>query len=549
MSSGHVSRARRSISSGVPQKTNLSTDSTIKQNESNDEEARTLFDDFTRTLFDAGKILWDKFVGPAASTEPNEMKPLPKSPDLDHTSSSKHTNDPEYFLSPIKVRKVVPIEAEREDEILGDVIHSISKGNETNKNDVLSFSKDPFRWNDWKTTEINQEDDELSETNKMYQPPQYGTSFVRKNKLARQNSNNNQLVLRNQSEEVEYLKMIFKGEYKVPKIIEDEREEQLMLMQRDRAKNNRLKGISDLTEKIKNILLEKANDRKTKDEDLIFVREQKIKPLGENTRNFYHQRLLFDRSILEFDKESKTYKQLLEERKQIQDEVRKKKERTKDKRLVPKMSEGEINKVKQTLNRQDNAVLLNKDNIEVSVRDFKTLTPRRWLNDTIIEFFMKLIEKKTSKTVAFNSFFYTNLSERGYQGVRRWMKKKKTEIGELDKIFVPVNLNQSHWALGMIDVPRKRIIYVDSLSNGPNAMSFAILSDLQNYVIDESKAALGSDFELENLNCPQQPNGFDCGIYLCMNTLYLSHDAPLTFDHNDAVRMRTYIAHLILSER
>lgn len=358
-----------------------------------------------------------------------------------------------------------------------------------------------------------------------------------------------QLALRTQSEEIEYLKMIFNGEYKVPKMIEDEREEQMKLMQVHLAGNQKVKkSIVDLTERIRNILLDNADRKQANDDDIIFIKESKVSPLDKKRKEFQNQQLRFDRSLLEFDKEFKTYRQLLEERKLVQEQVRKKIEQTEGKKLIPSISTSEIKVVQKTLARQENAILMNKDNLEVSVRDFKTLTPRRWLNDTVIEFFMKFVEKSTEKTVAFNSFFYTNLSERGYQGVRRWMKRKKSQIGDLDKIFIPINLNQSHWALGMIDITRKRIVYVDSLSNGPNAMSFAILNDLKKYVIEESKNAMGADFELENLPCPQQPNGFDCGIYLCMNTLYLSHDSSLAFDQKDAIRMRTYIGHLILSE-
>ncbi len=61
--------------------------------------------------------------------------------------------------------------------------------------------------------------------------------------------------------------------------------------------------------------------------------------------------------------------------------------------------------MQKALASRENTQLMNRDNIEITVRDFKTLAPRRWLNDTIIEFFMKYIEKSTPNTVAFNSFF------------------------------------------------------------------------------------------------------------------------------------------------
>lgn len=500
---------------------------------------RSIFDGITNSIYDSGKFIWHKLVGtPFPGDDGSESEGV----DELNRESVKRLVESDPFRLPSKRRLV------KENSADGKTLGERSETHKEAETLVLHFSKDPFNWNDWETSEIGpQADEEDAE-----QVQQYGTSLIRRGRqgrFARNSLSNSQLTLRTQSDEVNYLKRIYNGQYQVPEILEEERENQLSLLQKDRDSHLK-KTIVDLTQRIKNILSEREASRQGSENDITIVRERKIDSLERKRSEFQRRRRNIDRVLhqLEADKEFKTYRQLIEERKQIQEEVRKKKDRGKEKKLVPDVSQNEANNVKKMWGRNDNAVLSNRDNLEVTVRDFKTLTPRRWLNDTVIEFFMKQIEKNNKRIVAFNSFFYTSLSERGYQGVRRWMKRKKVQINDLDKIFVPVNLNQSHWALGMIDIVQKRILYVDSLSNGPNAMSFAILSDLQNYVIEESKNTIGSDFELANLSCPQQPNGFDCGIYLCMNTLYLSQNAPLSFDQRDAVRMRTYIAHLILSK-
>lgn len=48
---------------------------------------------------------------------------------------------------------------------------------------------------------------------------------------------------RAQSEEVTYLRQIFNGEYKVPKILKEERERQLKLMDMDKEKRHWLKSL------------------------------------------------------------------------------------------------------------------------------------------------------------------------------------------------------------------------------------------------------------------------------------------------------------------
>lgn len=520
------------------------------------------------SLWNSGRYLWHTFV----KNEPRNdgSTEIDTNGNTNSESSRSSSSNTRYSLreeSPLNIRKhkfdtsiwVLPSKKRRiEPEVKSAPSNSSSsssasrEGN-SDRDNTLTFSRDPFGWDKWKTSTIGSSSDTDSFDQNNHNRPQYGTAFIKRNKFVKQNINDTKLVSRAQSEEVTYLRQIFNGEYMIPKILKDERVRQLKLMDMDKAKDAGLKkSIIDLTEKIKAILIENNNKNKIQakdnDDDLVFVKENKVSSLEKKHKDYLNQKIKFDRSILKFEKDFKKYNEILNERKKIQEDLKKKKEQLVKKELVPELSEKDDIQIEKVLASRENAQLMNRDNLEISVRDFKTLAPRRWLNDTIIEFFMKYIEKSTANTVAFNSFFYTNLSERGYQGVRRWMKRKKTQIDKLDKIFTPINLNQSHWALGIIDLKKKTIGYVDSLSNGPNAMSFAILTDLQKYVIQESGHAMGEDFDLIHLDCPQQPNGYDCGIYVCMNTLYGSADSPLDFNYNDAIRMRRFIAHLILTD-
>ncbi|KTB18811.1 Ubiquitin-like-specific protease 1 [Nakaseomyces glabratus] len=411
---------------------------------------------------------------------------------------------------------------------------------------LLSFSKNhPYQWHEWECelpTSSKRSGNKASTSTKS----QYGTQFVKytKTKRSSQTASIRIGTSNDVGKEFEYLRMIYNGEYDLPETIKLERERQLKLLHDDRGRDAMLRAsVSELTNRISSILKETLP--RARNDDLIILKEKNVSELDKKRQEFERQRTKFNQMKLIFDREHISYKKLQEERRKIQIENRSKQ---KSERLVPNLTQKEVDEVKKVLQRSDNGLLMNRENLEIFVRDFKTLGKARWLNDTIIEFFMKNIEKSNANIVAFNSFFYTTLSERGYQGVRRWMKRKKKQIAKLDKIFVPVNLNQSHWALGMIDIENKRIIFADSLSNGPNAMSFAILADLKNYVIQESQKELGDDFELVHLQSPQQPNGYDCGIYVCMNTLYLSKENELQYDYKEAVSMRTYIGHLILSD-
>ncbi|AMD22320.1 HGL020Wp [Eremothecium sinecaudum] len=394
---------------------------------------------------------------------------------------------------------------------------------------------DPFKWDRGK-----------SEYPLHTGPVQYGTAFYRRRSkidsssrlsIARQTSSNDSVPA------ISFLKMVYNGELRTNEAIENERRAQLQLLESSTRESKSLKkSIINLTEKIKEILIDRQPSV-ILDNDVKIISERKVDPLTLKRKEFYNQKLKFDRSLLTFEEEFKSYKKLIEERRRIQSEIRRK-----QRKLVPELPDDIVNDVKTVLKRNDKSILSKKNNLEVTVRDFKTLAPRRWLNDTIIEYFMKQIENNNAKVVAFNSFFYTNLSQNGYQGVRRWMKRKKVKINDLDKVFAPINLDQSHWTLGVIDIANKRVLYADSLSSSPSATSFAIMKDLQKYVIDESGGSLGADFELQHLVCPRQPNGYDCGVYVCINSLYISKDQDLKFDHDDATRMRLYIGSMILSD-
>ncbi|KAH3903090.1 uncharacterized protein SCODWIG_00186 [Saccharomycodes ludwigii] len=419
-----------------------------------------------------------------------------------------------------------------------------------NNLELLDQRKDPFNWNSLPDTDTMEKDDRK----KNLSP--YGTAFFRKRKHIQENE---QLALCTKHEnyngqnELAFLKKIYNGEsYRTPASIEKERENQLNLLKKDSKKQNSYtfkNTVQDLVDRIKKSLFADSKDIDGNNNDVIFVKEQAVDPTTFTRPLALKEKLIFDRSLVTFHDEFKAYKAIIEEREQLKQELEKRRKEKLSKSLIPDLSQHELDKVYSIFENGTSTKTWRCYDLDIGMRDIKTLVPGRWLNDTIIEFFMKYIENKNEKVVSFNSFFFTALSERGYQGVRRWMKRKKVDINNLSKIFTPININRSHWALGMIDITRKKIIYVDSLSNASNTgpKVFSMLSLLKDYLLEESKGKLGDGFELEHIGCPQQPNGFDCGIYVCMNSLYLSKNRYLDFKSKDALKMREYIADLIIN--
>ncbi|KAE8878634.1 hypothetical protein PF005_g16177 [Phytophthora fragariae] len=191
-------------------------------------------------------------------------------------------------------------------------------------------------------------------------------------------------------------------------------------------------------------------------------------------------------------------------------------------------------------------VLINKYNVGITRRHLQVLLPGVWLNDEVINFYYQMMSDRDEALVNagvlskrshfFNSFFFTKVSENGYNfiNVRRWTRK--IDLFAMDKIFLPVNVGNMHWCMAVIFMTEKRIQYYDSML-GSGA---ACLKILLRYLHDESEHKKKQKFDEEGwelVTCtpdtPQQNNGSDCGVFSCMFADYLSQNKPLTFKQKD----------------
>ncbi|KAL3812069.1 hypothetical protein ACHAXA_002873 [Cyclostephanos tholiformis] len=138
----------------------------------------------------------------------------------------------------------------------------------------------------------------------------------------------------------------------------------------------------------------------------------------------------------------------------------------------------------------------------------RTLLRGAWLNDEVINYFLKncfagrkekVCEKEPRRKPShfFNSYFMqtlfdlknNNLNLRGiynYNHVRRWSRKviMPGNIFNLKYIFYPINHDNVHWTLAVIFMEAKKIQYYDSLGS----TDLVKMQELLEYVKDEYKA-------------------------------------------------------------
>ncbi|KAG9016560.1 Smt3-specific protease [Tulasnella sp. 427] len=118
----------------------------------------------------------------------------------------------------------------------------------------------------------------------------------------------------------------------------------------------------------------------------------------------------------------------------------------------------------------------------------------------------------------FNTFFFPKLETDGYDKARLGKWTKMFDIFSKDVILVPINLGNAHWTCAAINMMKKRIEYYDSMgSQRPKVYKI-----LREYLEKEHMAKKSKPFNFDGWQdywseeTPQQENGYDCGVFICM---------------------------------
>ena len=144
----------------------------------------------------------------------------------------------------------------------------------------------------------------------------------------------------------------------------------------------------------------------------------------------------------------------------------------------------------------------------------------------------------------FNSFFIEKLlnadKKYTYSNVRRW--SKKFDLFKMDKVFMPVNLSNTHWTLIVVYVQLKEVHYYDSMS-GPGKR---YIEGVLRWIADEAKDKRGeanydtSDWTSHDREAgvPQQMNGVDCGVFTSICADFVSDDLELSYSQANMLYFR-----------
>ncbi|KAB5568765.1 hypothetical protein DKX38_002558 [Salix brachista] len=205
------------------------------------------------------------------------------------------------------------------------------------------------------------------------------------------------------------------------------------------------------------------------------------------------------------------------------------------------------------------------DAVSIGKRDVDLLQPETFVNDTIIDFYIKYLKnqippEEKHRYHFFNSFFFRKLADldkdpssvkdgrAAFLRVHKWTRK--VDLFGKDYIFIPVNFNL-HWSLLVICHPGEVagvkdeetaktvkvpcILHMDSIK-GTHA---GLKNLVQSYLWEEWKQRqkdTSEDVSSQFLNLrfvplelPQQENSFDCGLFLLHYLELFLVEAPLNF--------------------
>ncbi|EGG08377.1 Hypothetical protein MELLADRAFT_123256, partial [Melampsora larici-populina 98AG31] len=191
----------------------------------------------------------------------------------------------------------------------------------------------------------------------------------------------------------------------------------------------------------------------------------------------------------------------------------------KPRRWPSQLSHEQSQVVEQLLNKSRATIDL--PGASCTVEDLSRLKPNRWLNDELINFYGIMINlrsrnyhqnPKFHNVHCFSSFFMTRFDADGYQAVQRWTKK--FNLFEKDLIIFPINIKNSHWICGVINLKMKRFEVLDSFG----FKHLGILKKLRSYLMAESKSEmdLSEWIDYNHPEIPTQDNAYDCGVFVCI---------------------------------
>jgi hypothetical protein len=234
------------------------------------------------------------------------------------------------------------------------------------------------------------------------------------------------------------------------------------------------------------------------------------------------------------------------------------------------------NKLESSIYHSDSEHILNRCCERLTIQQLIVLYSNEgWINSSIIAVMMEFFNRRQlflrtryniTKVIHFldslywNSFDITNILPKVYSPELFTYKKNLFSVSFFDncfKVFWPINMNNTHWALMMMDFIEKKCSYYDSIQSFAdkycNNIFFPCCKQFlkchaEHHHGDDQNHYKENEWKFEVvINCPQQNDSFSCGVACILNADYLSDGLDLNYlKSNDFLYYRKrYVIHIL----
>jgi hypothetical protein len=164
----------------------------------------------------------------------------------------------------------------------------------------------------------------------------------------------------------------------------------------------------------------------------------------------------------------------------------------------------------------------------------------RFLNGDAIRDLLALATRDVDGIECFESLAIDTSTERGQEILSAAVERMSTkcEKNRATRLFVPWNNRSSHWTLLCLDLNDQTARYVDSLST--DGRSRRVPSEVRQFC----KLFFGQSWRgsIDSLPSPQQPDAYNCGVYVVLNAWHLARNRTLPTEYPSGAELRVQLA-------
>ncbi len=165
------------------------------------------------------------------------------------------------------------------------------------------------------------------------------------------------------------------------------------------------------------------------------------------------------------------------------------------------------------------------DDLKISL---ECLESPKELNDDVINTYLGLYDM--TFVFVHSSHFYNKLTQGGYKfsNASFW----KHQLKDFRAILFPLHVNGNHWIIAAADVRVRRLLVYDSMSTPNETPKY--LETIENLILYLNELS-AQKWKWVMMDCAQQTNTYDCGVYCCTFGLAL-----IVWYNNNALSLPPY---------